>query len=236
VPLLETIEFDLAGRLPRRYEPPGSPPWWERPTTGSGYEEFEAHLWREHERVRRQREALRWLRCTILGGLKVDARMRGAPDVLRNPLLSVKVQNTALAPREVSALYLTYCYQNLLVEALFGGSAPRAPLTHLAREGDPPRAVAAGHSLVWTKELGEMAGLLEERGMRLWPDFGLMALDDPRSETLLAFGRLGVRAVNLLRTLSSRRLAVMVVDGRSRRRKVEVRLEPPWAEDQEDAL
>ena len=168
--------------------------------------------------------------------MKVDARMRGAPDALRNPLLRVKVRNTALAPREVSALYLTYRYQNPLVEALFGGSAPRVPLTDLAREGDPPRPVAAGHSLVWTKELGEMAGQLEERGMRLWPDFGLMALDDPRSERLVALGRLGVGAVNLLRTLSSRDLAVMVVDGRSRRRKVEVRSEPPWAEDREGAV
>ena len=234
MPLLETIEFDIAERLPRRHLPPDLPPWWERPE-GHGYRELEADLWREHERARKQMAALRRLRRGAFGGLRVGARMRGAPEAASNPLLTVRVENTALAPREVSALYLTYRYQNPLVEALFGATAPEVLLTDLSREEDPPRTVPAGDSLVWFKELGEMADLLEDGGMRLWPDFGLMALDDPLSERLADSGRLGLGIVNLLRTLASRYLAVMVVDGRGVRRKVEVRSEPPWVEDQEDA-
>lgn len=79
-----------------------------------------------------------------------------------------------------------------------------------------------------------MAQALEERGMRLWPDTRLMRLDNPLTERLVASGRLGVIVVNVLRRFTFWRLAVMMVEGRGRRRKAEVRSEPTWVEVQED--
>ncbi len=71
---------------------------------------------------------------------------------------------------------------------------------------------------------------LEEAGMSDWPDTRLMRLDDPLSKRLARRGGVSLRAVNLLRRLTSWRLAVEFADGGGESRKAEVGFAPPWEE------
>lgn len=222
VPLLETIEFDVARRLPRRPPPPNLPPWWEPGTESPRASKVREHFRRQDERVRRQREAMRHLRRRLFGGLRVRAR--------RDRSLTVEAENTALVALEVRELRLTYVYRRPLVERLFGQNTPRMPLVVPSGEEAPPRSVAPGETLRWSVPMRGVEEQLEQAGMRVWPDTRLMRLNDPLSERLARHGGASLRVVNLLRRLTYWRLAVELVDGGGKSRKAELRYVPTWAQ------
>ena len=232
--LLETIEFDLARPLPDRHMPPGVPPWWERPTGGTGWSEYQERMRRKDERVQRQRAALERLRRRLFGGLRIAAQSRrrllAADNRSRRSLtLTVDVTNTALVSRQTKELRLTYIYQHPLTERLFGRTTPRVPLARLESQQDPPpKLIAPGETVQWTAIMKEVGGDLVDSGLSTWPDTRLMRLNDPLSEWLARRGGLSLWLVNLLRRLNFWRFAVEFVDDQGRWRKAEVHEVAPW--------
>lgn len=226
LPLLETVEFDVARPLPREMRPTGMPPWWEEHVDDPRADEYREWMRREDEGVNRQKWALRRLRHGRWAGLQAEARWRLGQRVGadRSLHLDFEAHNDAPVPLEFTGLRLTYLYRNPAIERLRGRAAPRMPLPEF--EEGSIKVVLPGEVLRWSVEFEDATKRLAEHGMTAWPVFTLPRPGGVLYRLLPNMGRDGRIAMERLKKLAFRYLAVELVDGRGGTRKVKAKLIP----------
>ena len=176
-------------------------------------------------------------------GLTVDAWRESPPEATGN-VLTIEVTNVIGTPIEVSEGSVGYMHTFLPAELLLGKGAAGFTLHDLAGDAPPTRVVGGG-SVRWAADLDQVKDLLMNEQLRSSPRLrrtyddlsrsGYIPLDrfytdlmDIEPETDGApRGRLAIKAQDVGRQLTHRRLAVMVRYGRGGLYKAQVRWRPP---------
>lgn len=175
--------------------------------------------------------------------LSVSAWRRFVPEA-GDSLLQIEVTNTGSTPVEIAGVSVGFMHTFLPTELLLGRRAIRFPLSNLAGNAPPPRVLESG-SAGWTADLNQVRERLVQEQLRSSPRLrrtyadlkasGYPHLD--RFYTELADiepemnvgprGRLAIKANNVARQLTHRRLAVVVEYGQGGLYKAKARWEAP---------
>lgn len=175
--------------------------------------------------------------------LTVSVRRRFDPEAEDIPL-QIEVTNTGGTPVEITGVSVGFMRSFLPAELLLGQRAIRFPLGEFSGDAPPPRVLDSG-SARWTADLSQVKEQLIEEQLRSSPRLRRMYADLEANEyphldrfyTELADispemedaprGRLAIRANNLARQMTQRRLAVVIEYGRGGLYKAQARWEAP---------
>lgn len=144
-------------------------------------------------------------------------------------MLTVETFNVSARPVDVVGISVGYMYVNALSEAVVGRRAPRSVLYRFAGGPALPATLDVGESAIWTAGLGQIADPVREG--RFAPGSHSPYLDVSRFEADYERGIRPGRATlafrRVISTWTSRRVAVVVADGRGTTYKAKVRWRPP---------
>ena len=174
--------------------------------------------------------------------MSVRARRRFRPETEGN-ILTIEVTNASSTPVEVTNVSVGFMYTFLPAEMLLGKRSTTFPLSKLLGDPSPPHLVD-GDSVQWTADLDQVKEQLireQLRSPRLRRVYaGLTTRGYPhldRFYTELAeispemddgpHGRLAIKVNNIVRELTHKRLAVVVLYGQGGLYKAQVRWESP---------
>lgn len=149
------------------------------------------------------------------------------PDAVRGPTVAIKAVNVTRAPVGVTGVYASFTYASLPAEVVFGRGTVKLPLRELAGKRQPPCVLQAGESALWTADLRQLTGELEERRLTLAPHSRFLDFNSIDFERWTRRGRLAIMARNTIAMQSQRRLAVVIGDGQAGLHKAKVRWQSP---------
>lgn len=160
--------------------------------------------------------------------LDVTVWGRGMPDANQGPVLAIKAVNLTDVPIEVNGVDAGFIYTSLPTEVVFGSRTVRLPLRVLTGERQLPCVLQAGEAALWTANLCQLTDELQEKQLKLSSHSRYLDARRIDIERWRRRGRLATIAHNRIAMLSSRRLAVVVSDGRGSLHKAKVKWSVPW--------